>query len=70
MLSGGRLEPGPGAGGFWDAIEGYGGLRRRPGEALVALAEAVEVIRKVWSDEHNLRFTGEHQQLAGPTTNG
>jgi alkanesulfonate monooxygenase SsuD/methylene tetrahydromethanopterin reductase-like flavin-dependent oxidoreductase (luciferase family) len=65
VLSGGRVELGLGAGGFWDAIEGYGGDRRAPGEALAALGEAIEVIRKVWSGERNLRFDGRHYRLAG-----
>ena len=65
LLSGGRVELGLGAGAFWDAVEGYGGPRRGPGEALAALAEAIQVIRKVWSGERNLRFEGEHYRLAG-----
>jgi alkanesulfonate monooxygenase SsuD/methylene tetrahydromethanopterin reductase-like flavin-dependent oxidoreductase (luciferase family) len=65
VLSGGRFELGLGAGGFWDAIEAYGGPRRSPGEALAALAESIEVIRKVWSGERNLRFEGKHYRLAG-----
>jgi len=65
VLSGGRFELGLGAGGFWDAIEAYGGPRRAPGEALTALAEAIEVIRKIWSGERNLRFAGDRYQLAG-----
>jgi alkanesulfonate monooxygenase SsuD/methylene tetrahydromethanopterin reductase-like flavin-dependent oxidoreductase (luciferase family) len=65
VLSGGRFELGLGAGGFWDAIEAYGGPRRAPAEALAALAEAIEVIRKVWSGERNLRFEGTHYRLAG-----
>ena len=60
VLSGGRFELGLGAGGFWDAIEAYGGPRHNPGDALDALAEAIEVIRKVWSGERNLRFDGKH----------
>ncbi len=32
LLSGGRFDLGLGAGGFWDAIEAYGGPRRSPGE--------------------------------------
>ncbi|HET6596722.1 MAG TPA: LLM class flavin-dependent oxidoreductase [Anaerolineales bacterium] len=65
VLSGGRFELGLGAGSFWDAIEAYGGPRRSPGEALAALAEAVEVIRKVWSGERNLRFNGQYYRLRG-----
>ena len=65
LLSGGRFELGLGAGGFWDAIEAYGGPRRTPGASLAALAEAIEVIRKVWSGERNLRFEGKHYQLRG-----
>src|SRR6266508_5018424 len=65
VLSGGRFELGLGAGGFWDAIEAYGGPRRSPGAALAALAEAIEVIRKVWSGDRNLRFEGQHYRLRG-----
>jgi alkanesulfonate monooxygenase SsuD/methylene tetrahydromethanopterin reductase-like flavin-dependent oxidoreductase (luciferase family) len=65
LLSGGRVELGLGAGSFTDAIEAYGGPRRSPGEALAALAEAIEVIRKVWSGERNLRFSGSHYWLRG-----
>jgi alkanesulfonate monooxygenase SsuD/methylene tetrahydromethanopterin reductase-like flavin-dependent oxidoreductase (luciferase family) len=65
LLSGGRVELGLGAGGFWDAIEAYGGPRRAPAEALGALAEAIEVIRRIWSGERNLRFEGRHYRLAG-----
>jgi alkanesulfonate monooxygenase SsuD/methylene tetrahydromethanopterin reductase-like flavin-dependent oxidoreductase (luciferase family) len=65
LLSGGRFELGLGAGGFWDAAHAYGGPRRSPGEALAALAEAIAVIRKVWSGERNLRFEGQHYHLRG-----
>lgn len=65
LLSSGRFELGLGAGGFWEAIEAYGGPRRSPGAALKALAEAIEVIRKVWSGERNLRFEGKHYRLRG-----
>ena len=65
LLSGGRFELGLGAGGFWDAIEAYGGPRRTPSAALAALAEAIEVIRKVWSGDRNLRFEGQHYRLRG-----
>jgi alkanesulfonate monooxygenase SsuD/methylene tetrahydromethanopterin reductase-like flavin-dependent oxidoreductase (luciferase family) len=65
VLSGGRFELGLGGGGFWDAIEAYGGPRRSPGQSLTALTEAIEVIRKVWSGERNLRFEGRHYRLVG-----
>jgi alkanesulfonate monooxygenase SsuD/methylene tetrahydromethanopterin reductase-like flavin-dependent oxidoreductase (luciferase family) len=65
VLSGGRVELGLGAGAFWDAIVAFGGPRRGPGESLAALAEAIQVIRKVWSGERNLRFDGRHYRLAG-----
>lgn len=64
-LSGGRFELGLGAGGFWDAIVGYGGTRRSPGESLDALEEAITVIRRIWSEERGIRFEGEHYHLTG-----
>ena len=64
-ISGGRFELGLGAGGFWDAIEGMGGPRRKPREAVDSLAEAIEVIRLLWSGERNLRFEGPHYRLKG-----
>ncbi|HEY8524467.1 MAG TPA: LLM class flavin-dependent oxidoreductase [Acidimicrobiales bacterium] len=64
-LSGGRFELGLGAGAFWDAIEAMGGPRRTAGESLDALAEAVEVIRRVWSGERGLRFDGRYYRLRG-----
>jgi alkanesulfonate monooxygenase SsuD/methylene tetrahydromethanopterin reductase-like flavin-dependent oxidoreductase (luciferase family) len=65
VLSRGRFELGLGAGSFWEAIEAYGGPRRTAGESYTALAEAIEVIRKVWSGERNLRFEGKHYHLRG-----
>jgi alkanesulfonate monooxygenase SsuD/methylene tetrahydromethanopterin reductase-like flavin-dependent oxidoreductase (luciferase family) len=65
LLSGGRVELGLGAGAFWDAIEAMGGPRRTPGESIVALEEAVAIIRALWSPERTPRIEGQHYRLAG-----
>ena len=65
ILSGGRMELGLGAGGFWDAIKAMGGPVRTPGESVAALKEAIQVIRMMWSGERGLRFDGKFYQLAG-----
>lgn len=66
VLSGGRVELGLGAGAFWDAIEGNGGPRRTPGEAVAALDEAIDVIRGLWAtDAGSVRHDGEHYRLRG-----
>src|SRR5467141_5177172 len=65
LLSGGRVELGLGAGGFWEAIKAMGGPVRTPGEAVSALEEALEVIRLVWSGGRGVRFDGRFYQLAG-----
>ena len=65
VLSRGRFELGLGAGAFWEAVEAMGGPRRSPGEAVDALAEAIEVIRLMWSDQRSVRFDGRYYRLAG-----
>lgn len=65
ILTGGRVELGLGAGGFWDAIEGMGGPRRSPGDALKGLREAIEVIRLMWSGERSVSFDGDIYRLKG-----
>src|SRR5436189_6381228 len=49
ILSGGRLELGLGAGGFWNGIKAYGGPVRAPGESVSAVEEAIKVMRLRWS---------------------
>jgi hemerythrin-like domain-containing protein len=65
ILSGGRVELGLGAGAFWDAIAAMDGPRRQPREAVDALAEAIEVIRALWTPGRGIRLDGEHYRLAG-----
>ncbi|WP_068278761.1 LLM class flavin-dependent oxidoreductase [Aldersonia kunmingensis] len=65
ILSGGRFILGLGAGGFWDAIEGFGGPRRSPGDAATALIEATDVARAIWSTERSVTYDGQVYQLAG-----
>lgn len=67
LLSGGRFELGLGAGAFWDAIEAMGGPRRTPGEAVTALAEAIEIVRETWDTDTRggVRVHGEHYRVNG-----
>lgn len=67
ILSGGRVELGLGAGAFWPAIHAMGGPVRKPGEAIGALAEAVEVLRALWGDSASgsVDMDGEHYGLHG-----
>jgi alkanesulfonate monooxygenase SsuD/methylene tetrahydromethanopterin reductase-like flavin-dependent oxidoreductase (luciferase family) len=67
ILSGGRFELGLGTGAqqMWDDIVADGGPRRGPGESIVALGEAMQVIRALWAADGDVRFDGTHYQLAG-----
>src|SRR3984893_3406346 len=67
LRSGGRIELGLGAGGFWDAIEAVGGRRLGPGAAVDALAEAIEIVRQVWDTgtRGGISFPGTYYQVAG-----
>ncbi|MEP6775662.1 MAG: LLM class flavin-dependent oxidoreductase [Chloroflexota bacterium] len=66
LLAGpGRTELGLGAGAFWQAIKGYGGPVRTPGEAVQALDEAIAIIRGIWTEQVWVRFTGEYYTVQG-----
>ncbi|WP_461035426.1 LLM class flavin-dependent oxidoreductase [Streptomyces mayteni] len=67
LLSGGRVDLGLGAGGFWDAIEAMGGRRLTPAESVVALGEAIDIIRGIWAadDRAPLRVDGTHHRVGG-----
>ncbi|MFZ3395414.1 LLM class flavin-dependent oxidoreductase [Rhodococcus sp. 7Tela_A2] len=65
-LSGGRVELGLGSGAFWDAVAANGGPRRSAGQAVTALADAIAVIRALWSDEKGgAKVDGEYYSLSG-----
>ena len=64
-LSGGRVELGIGAGGFWDAVAAMGGRQRTPKESVDALEEALAILRSFWSGERSVRFEGQHYQVDG-----
>lgn len=67
LLSGGRLEMGIGAGGFWDAIEAMGGRRLSPGESIAALEEAIQIMREIWATEERsgVHINGKYYQVNG-----
>ncbi|KGN31538.1 coenzyme F420-dependent N(5),N(10)-methylenetetrahydromethanopterin reductase [Knoellia sinensis KCTC 19936] len=64
VLTGGRVELGLGAGGFWDAIVAAGGVRKTPKESVDALVEAIGIVRAFWAGEPG-RFEGEHYSNRG-----
>ncbi|MCH1884336.1 LLM class flavin-dependent oxidoreductase [Agrococcus sp. ARC_14] len=67
LLSGGRVELGLGAGGFWDAIEAMGGTKLTPGQGVDALREAITIIRELWntSERGGVRVDGQHHRATG-----
>ena len=74
IITKGRVELGLGAGGFWDAIQSWGGTRRAPGEAVEAYEEALEVIHLIWNygkGRGRVSFPGKYYRLenaqAGPS---
>ena len=74
ILTKGRIELGLGTGGFWDAIQSWGGARRTPREAVAAYEEALQVIRLIWNygkSRTRVSFAGKYYTLenaqAGPS---
>jgi alkanesulfonate monooxygenase SsuD/methylene tetrahydromethanopterin reductase-like flavin-dependent oxidoreductase (luciferase family) len=67
LLSGGRVELALGAGAFWDAIVAMGGAPLTPGQSVAALAEAIDIIRAIWSTEERrgVNLDGEHYHVRG-----
>jgi alkanesulfonate monooxygenase SsuD/methylene tetrahydromethanopterin reductase-like flavin-dependent oxidoreductase (luciferase family) len=69
ILSEGRFELGVGAGAqpLWDLIVADGGPRRSPGQSIEALAEAVRIIRALWTSDTEVHADGPYYPLAGVT---
>ena len=68
VMSGGRFELGLGAGAFWDAIAGMGGVVRGAGERGDALEEAIRLIRAaldIGSERAIVRGSGPHYPIPG-----
>ena len=65
ILSGGRVALGLGAGAFWDAIAANGGPRLTPGQGVDALAEAIDIIRAIWSADGPIRHRGTYYEIDG-----
>ena len=66
-LTEGRMALGLGTGGFWDAIVAMGADRRAPGEAVLALTEAIVVMREIWDTDTRggIFLDGEFYSLDG-----
>src|SRR2546422_2290229 len=60
LLSGGRVELGLGAGGFWDAIKAYRGPASDPRGAVSALAGGLQVVPPMWGGPHRVPL---HRQV-------
>jgi alkanesulfonate monooxygenase SsuD/methylene tetrahydromethanopterin reductase-like flavin-dependent oxidoreductase (luciferase family) len=60
VLSDGRFELGLGAGRAWPQIAGLGGPLRSPAEALGATAEAIDVLRALWTPDRSVDLSGRY----------
>ena len=63
-ISGGRVEMGIGAGWYEHEFDGYGYPFPKASVRIGELAEAVEIMRRMWTEDE-VRFDGEHYTLEG-----
>jgi alkanesulfonate monooxygenase SsuD/methylene tetrahydromethanopterin reductase-like flavin-dependent oxidoreductase (luciferase family) len=65
-LSGGRFEMAVGAGGFGEAIVGFGGPDGTPGERYAAFKESLEIMRGLWeSGGEPFTYEGRFHRVRG-----
>lgn len=64
VISGGRLEMGIGAGWYEKEYLGYGYDFPRPSVRIGQLAEGVEIMKRMWTEDE-VYFDGKHYQLRG-----
>lgn len=64
VLSGGRIEMGIGAGWYEQEYQAYGYEFPLPAVRIGQLGEAVEIMRRMWTEDE-VHFDGKHYQLAG-----
>jgi probable F420-dependent oxidoreductase len=64
LLSGGRHEFGIGAGWMETDYREAGIPYDRPGVRIARLAEALEIVRRMWSGAERTSFAGEHYQIS------
>jgi F420-dependent oxidoreductase-like protein len=64
VISGGRLEMGIGAGWYEQEFLGYGYEFPRPAVRIGQLAEGVEIMKRMWTEDE-VHFDGKHYQLQG-----
>lgn len=68
ILSGGRVELGIGAGGYWGAIRTLGVEPQSSRDALAALEEAIPLMRAIWSEAREVSLDGRFYRLEAANT--
>ncbi len=65
LITGGRVELALGAGSSLAEVAANGGPRMTVGESIVALEEAMTIMRAVWTPQDNIQFAGKHYSMMG-----
>ena len=65
LITGGRVELALGAGSSLGAVAANAGPRMTVGESIVALEEAIAIIRAVWTPQDDIRLAGKHYTMTG-----